>query len=190
MKRKVFLALAAMVLCGSFASCDKDDDDDVLPPDDDKEVTYYDYSEKGFFMNGDIKIRGYFDRDSIMEGYTKYVKRTAHYRTVDGDEGEYVFGYGLVVGINDFARFYSDDIVYNADSTAISCRGQIDFAVNADQSYDADITATIDSIGKPHLVTCNSMVEGKKVVLQFRQTYTKSVYDGEIELPQEDEFSI
>ena len=112
------MALAAAVLCVLFASCDKDNDD-IIPSSDDKEATYYDYSENGFFMNGDIKIRGYFDRDSIMEGYTKYVRRTAHYRTVDGEEGEFVFGYGLVVGINDLARFYSDDITYNADSTAI-----------------------------------------------------------------------
>ena len=118
MKKYLFMALAAAVLCVLFASCDKDNDD-IIPSSDDKEATYYDYSENGFFMNGDIKIRGYFDRDSIMEGYTKYVRRTAHYRTVDGEEGEFVFGYGLVVGINDLARFYSDDITYNADSTAI-----------------------------------------------------------------------
>ena len=77
MKKLMFLALAAVVLCGSFASCDKDDDDSIAS-NEDKEVDYYDYSEHGFFMNGDIKIRGYFDNDSIMEGYTKYVKRTAH----------------------------------------------------------------------------------------------------------------
>ena len=92
MKKKFYLALAAMVLCGSFASCDKDDDG-IISSKEDKEVDYYDYSEHGFFMNGDIKICGYFDNDSIMEGYTKYVKRTAHYRTVDGEEGECVFGW-------------------------------------------------------------------------------------------------
>ena len=118
----MFMALAAVVLCGSFASCSKDDDN-VIPVNDDKEVKYYDYSEKGFFMNGEIKVRGYFDNDSIMEGYTKYVKRTASYVTVDGEESEIVLGYGLVVGINNFARFYSDDITYNAYSTAISCKG-------------------------------------------------------------------
>ena len=188
MKKYFVMALAAAVLCVSFASCDKDDD--LIPSSNDKETNYYDYSENGFFMNGDIKIRGYFDRDSIMEGYTKYVRRTAHYRTVDGEEGEFVFGYGLVVGINDLARFYSDDIAYNADSTAITCHGQIEFAANAEQPYDASITAIIDSIGKPHLVTCYSTVGDKSIVLQFRQTYTKSEYDGEIELPKEDEFSI
>ena len=189
MKKYLFMALAAAVLCVLFASCDKDNDD-IIPSSDDKEATYYDYSENGFFMNGDIKIRGYFDRDSIMEGYTKYVRRTAHYRTVDGEEGEFVFGFGLVVGINDLARFYSDDITYNADSTAITCHGQIEFAANAAQPYDADITAVIDSIGKPHLVTCYSTVGGKPLVFQFRQTYTKSEYEGERELPREDEFSI
>lgn len=189
MKKNLFLALVAMVLCGSFASCDKDDDD-IISPKEDQEVNYYDYSEKGFFMNGDIKIHGFFDGDSIMEGYTKYVKRTAHYRTVDGEEGEFVFGYGLVVGINDFAQFYSDDIVYNTDSTAISCNGKIEFLASDNNSYDAFITATIDSIGKPHLVTCNTTVNGKRIALQFRQTYSKSEYDGDIELPEEDEFSI
>jgi len=184
----MFLALAAMILCGSFASCSKDDDD-VIPSNDDKEVNYYDYSEKGFFMNGDIKIQGFFDGDSIMEGYTKYVKRTAHYRTVEGEEGEYLFGYGLVVGINNFARFYSDDIAYNADSTAISCNGQIEVAAYDNNSYDAKITATIDSIGKPHLVTCNTTINGKRIVLQFRETFFKSEYD-QGELPKEDEFNI
>ena len=188
MKKKMFLALAAMVLCGSFASCDKDDDG-IISSKEDKEVDYYDYSEHGFFMNGDIKICGYFDNDSIMEGYTKYVKRTAHYRTVDGEGGEYVFGYGVVVGINNFARFYSDDIAYNADSTAISCKGQIELAVRENKSYDASITASIDSIGKPHLVTCNTIIDGKRLALQFRQTYTKSEYD-DVELPKEDEFNI
>ena len=188
MKKKFYLALAAMVLCGSFASCDKDDDG-IISSKEDKEVDYYDYSEHGFFMNGDIKICGYFDNDSIMEGYTKYVKRTAHYRTVDGEEGECVFGYGVVVGINNFARFYSDDIAYNADSTAISCKGQIELAVRENKSYDASITASIDSIGKPHLVTCITIIDGKRLALQFRQTYTKSEYD-DVELPKEDEFNI
>ena len=188
MKKLMFLALAAVVLCGSFASCDKDDDDSIAS-NEDKEVDYYDYSEHGFFMNGDIKIRGYFDNDSIMEGYTKYVKRTAHYRTTDDEEGEYLLGYGLVVGINNFAKFYSDDITYNADSTAISCNGQIELAQNNNNSYDAYITAIIDSIGKPHLVTCNTTIHGRRIALQFRQTYFKSEYD-QGELPKEDEFSI
>lgn len=188
MKKIFLMALAAVVLCGSFASCDKDDDD-VIPSNEDKEVTYYDYSEHGFFINGDIKVRGCFENDSIMEGYTKYVKRTAHYRTVDGEEGEYVFGYALVVGINNFARFYSDDIVYNADSTAISCNGQIELVAYDNTPFNAYITATIDSIGKPHLVTCNTTVDGKKVALQFRERFYKSEYDTG-ELPKEDEFSL
>ena len=188
MKKEMFLALAAVVLCGSFASCDKDDDDPITSKED-QEVNYYDYSEKGFFMNGDIKVRGYFDNDSIIEGYTKYVKRTANYRTVDGEEGEFVFGYGLVVNIDHFAKFYSDDIVYNADSTAISCNGQIELAAYDNKPYDASITAGIDSIGKPHLVTCSATIEGKKLLMQFRQTYTKSEYDN-VELPKEDDFNI
>ena len=187
MKKMMFMALAAVILCGSFASCSKDDD--VIPVNDDKEVKYYDYSEKGFFMNGDIKVRGYFDNDSIMEGYTKYVKRTASYVTVDGEESEIVLGYGLVVGINNFARFYSDDITYNADSTAITCKGQIELTAYGNKAYDASITASIDSVGKPHLVTCSAAVDGKKLTLQFRQTYQKSEYSDD-ELPKEDTFSI
>lgn len=188
MKKLMFLALAAVILCGSFASCDKDDDD-IISSKEDKEVDYYDYSEHGYFMNGDIKILGYFVNDSIMEGYTKYVKRTAHYRTTDSEEGEFLLGYGLVVGINNFARFYSDDIIYNADSTAISCKGQIELVAYDNKPYDANITAGIDSIGKPHLVTCSATIEDKKLLIQFRQTYTKSEYDN-VELPKEDEFSI
>lgn len=76
-----------------------------------------------------------------------------------------------------------------SDSTSTG-HGQIEFAANAAQPYDADITAVIDSIGKPHLVTCYSTVGGKPLIFQFRQTYTKSEYDGEIELPREDEFCI
>ena len=81
------MAFAAILLCGSFVSCDKDDDDPFSSTED-KEVNYYDYSEKGFFMNGEIKIRGYFENDSIIDGYTQYVKRTAPYRTLDGEEGD------------------------------------------------------------------------------------------------------
>ena len=184
----MFMAFAAILLCGSFVSCDKDDDDPFSSTED-KEVNYYDYSEKGFFMNGEIKIRGYFENDSIIDGYTKYVKRTAHYRTVDGEEGEFLFGYGLVVGINNFARLYSDDITYNADSTMISCNGQIELAAYDNKPYDASITAGIDSVGKPHLVTCSTMIDGKKLLLQFRQTYTKTEYD-QVELPKEDDFNI
>lgn len=188
MKKMMFVTLAAMLLSSSFASCNKDEDG-ILSSDEDKEVIYYDYSEKGFFMNGDIKIRGFFDNDSIMEGYTKYVKRTAHYRTVEGEENEMLLGYGLVVGISNFARFYSDDITYNADSTAISCIGQIELVAYDNKSFDASITAGIDSIGKPHLVTCNTAVDGKRLTLQFRQTYQKNIY-SDMELPQEDNFSI
>ena len=188
MKKMMFMALAAVVLCGSFTSCSKDDDD-VIPAEDDKEVKYYDYSEKGFFMNGEIKVRGYFDNDSIMEGYTKYVKRTASYVTIDGDENEIVLGYGLVVGINNFARFYSDDVTYNADSTAITCKGQIELNAYDGKAYDASITAGIDSVGKPHLVTCSAAVDGKRLTLQFRQTYQRSEY-SDAEVPKKDAFSI
>lgn len=190
MTKMMTIALAAMIFCASFASCNKDDDElDDLISKDDQVVDYYDYSEKGFFMNGDIKVCGYFDNDSIMEGYTKYVKRTASYRTKDGEEGEFVFGYALVVGIVNFARLYSDDVAYNADSTAISCKGQIELKAYGDKAYDADITAGIDSIGKPHLVTCSAAVEGKRLVMQFRQTYTKDKY-SDAELPEEDKFNI
>lgn len=188
MKRKVFLALAAMVLCGSFASCDKDDDE-VIPSSDDKGVAYYDYSEKGFFMDGDFKIRGFFDGDSIMQGYVKYVKHTACYRTADGEECEHLFGYSLVVFIDKFARLYSDDIVYRADSTAIACDGQMELLADNANSYNVRITATIDSKGKPHLVTCYTTIDGKQLAIQFRERYFKSEYDHG-ELPEEDEFSI
>jgi hypothetical protein len=190
MKKYFGMTLIAMFVCGSLVSCDKDDSDDILDANEGEEVEYYDYSEKGFFMNGDIKIHGCFDNDSVMEGYAKYVKRTAHYRTTDGKEGEYLFGYGLVVNIDNVARIYSDDVTYNADSTMISCNGQIELAAYDNKPHDAYITAGIDSIGKPHLITCKAAIGSKKIILQFRQTYTISEYDSIEELPKEDEFSI
>ena len=188
MKKTMFMALAAVVLCSSFASCDKDSDDDIINPEEDQEVKYYDYSEKGFFMNGDIKVRGYFEGDSIMEGYAKYVKRSASYITVDNKEEKIVLGFGLVVGVDGFGRFYSDDVVYNADSTAISCKGQIELTAFGNKPYDASVTAGIDSVGKPHLITCNTSVDGKKLTMQFRQTYTYSEY-SDVEQPKVDNFT-
>ena len=47
----MFMALAAVVLCGSFASCSKDDDD-VIPAEDDKEVR--DLVFNLLHMDGDI----------------------------------------------------------------------------------------------------------------------------------------
>ena len=117
------------------------------------------------------------------------MKRTASYVTVDGDENEIVLGYGLVVGINNFARFYSDDVTYNADSTAITCKGQIELNAYDGKAYDASITAGIDSVGKPHLVTCSAAVDGKRLTLQFRQTYQRSEY-SDAEVPKKDAFSI
>lgn len=187
MKKTVFYLMYALMLCGGFASCSNDDDEGTA--DGDKEVEYYDYSEKGFFMNGDVKVCGFFAADSVMEGYTKYVKRSAHYRTVDGEEGDFVYGYGLVVNIDNFARFYSDDISYNADSTSIDCQGEIMMKAYDNKPYEATITADIDSIGKPHLVTCRSVVDGKKVVMQFRQTFTLSIY-SDCEVPDTEGFTI
>lgn len=60
---------------------------------------------------------------------------------------------------------------------------------NDDKAYDASITARIDSIGKPHLVTCSASVDGKRLTLQFRQTYTKNEY-SDTELPKEEDFTI
>ena len=101
-----------------------------------------------------------------------------------------VIGYGLVVNIDNVARIYSDDVTYNADSTMISCNGQIELAAYDNKPHDAYITAGIDSIGKPHLITCKAAIGSKKIILQFRQTYTISEYDSIEELPKKDEFSI
>ena len=185
---KVMALAATVVLGGTLSSCG-DDPVEIVNEENDDEVSYYDYSEKGFFMNGQIKVKGAFDNDSIIDGYTKYVKRIAHYITKDGQEHEMILGYGLVVEIDDYAKFYSDAIIYNADSTAISCKGQFESLKENSKLYDANITATIDSIGKPHLITCNTVVDGKNVTLQFRQVYTKSPY-SDVELPKEDEFDI
>lgn len=187
-KIKVMALAATVVLGGTISSCGDDPIEDV-DGERDNEVSCYDYSEKGFFMNGQIKVKGAFDNDSIIDGYTKYVKRMAHYTTKDEQQHEMILGYGLVVGIDDYAKFYSDAIIYNADSTAIYCKGQFEFLKENSKLYDANITATIDSIGKPHLITCKTVVDGKNVTLQFRQVHTKSPY-SDVELPEEEDFEI
>ena len=68
-------------------------------------------------------------------------------------------------------------------------RGQIELTAYDNKAYDASITARIDAIGKPHLVTCSATVDGKRLTLQFRQTYTKTEY-SDAELPKEDDFTI
>lgn len=180
--------LYVAVLCALMTACDDDDKLDIEMPDNEEEVDYYDYSEKGFFMNGEIKVVGDFECDSIIDGYAKYVKRNAHYRTKDGVEHEIVLGYGLVVELDDYAKFYSDDIAYNADSTRINCNGELMLLSN-EETHLAAIEAQIDSIGKPHLITCSTTMNRKQVMLQFRQTYPKSPY-SEVEWPDPDDFSI
>lgn len=161
-------ALAAMVLCNSFSSCNKDDDDLREDPlNVSKEYEYKDYSEKGFWIDGEMKVCGYFDTDSIMKGYTKFVKCTADYRTVDGEEGVEQLGYRLSVVINGLMRFYSTDVTYNNDSTAISSLGTITLQNGDKQTYDATVTAAIDSIGKPHFITCKTLIGNKNVVLSY-----------------------
>ena len=98
-------------------------------------------------------------------------------------------GYGLVVNVGDFAKVYSEDITYNADSTAISCKGKFEFLNDSPTPYDATITATIDEKGKPHLVTCNALLGDKRLRLQCREIHFKDPY-SDAELPQDDEFSI
>ncbi len=177
------------MMCGMTTSCDKDADEwDREEQKNDEEVNYYDYSEKGFFMNGETKVVGAFECDSVIKGYAKYVKRNAHYRTLDGEEYEVVLGYGLVVELDDYAKFYSDNIVYNADSTHISAGGEFMFLGNEDV-HPAAIEAGIDSIGKPHLITCSTSVNRKQIKLQFRQTYYKDPY-SDVKWPEPDDFGI
>lgn len=169
MKRSVIAALAAMILCGSFSSCSKDDDEFSENEVESKKYEYYDYSEKGFWMDGEVKVRGYFDTDSVMEGYSVFLKCTADYRTVDGEDGVDQLGYRFSVVIRNLLSFYSTDVVYNNDSTAISSFGTVKMHYRDKQSYDAIVTAEIDSVGKPHLATCNALIDAKNVVFQFRE---------------------
>lgn len=182
------ILLHAAALCGLMTACDDEDKMEIEKANKEEKVDCYDYSEKGFFMNGEIKVLGGFDCDSIIAGYAKYVKRNAHYRTKDGAEHEIVLGYGLVVEMDDYAKFYSDDIVYNADSTRINCKGKFMFLSN-EEEHLATVEALIDSIGKPHLITCSTMMNRKQVTLQFRQTYHKPPH-SDIEWRAPDDFSI
>ena len=190
MKKMMFMALAAILLSGSFAACSNDSEDDFTSHENEDElVDGYDYSEHGFFINGEIKVKDFFEKDSILTGWTKYTQRDASYRTKDGVDHVLTLGYGLVVKVGNFARIYSDDITYNADSTAISCKGKFEFLNDSPTPYDATITATIDEKGKPHLVTCYALLGDKRLRLQFREIHFKVPY-SDAELPQDDEFSI
>lgn len=190
MKRSLkvlWVLLGTTLLCGLTTACN---DAEELEREDqkDEEVDGYNYSEKGFFMNGETKVVGGFERDSIMTGYAKYVKRCANYRTKDGVEHDIILGYGLVVELDNYAKFYSDDITYNTDSTLLNCNGEFMLLSN-ENTHPATIEARVDSIGKPHLITCRTTVNGKIIKLQFRQTYHKSQYSN-AELPAPDDFDI
>ena len=187
--KSLLLLLGTVALCSVMTACGDDDNEwDNEEQNKDEEVTYYDYSEKGFFMNGETKVVGAFAADSIITGYTKYVRRNAHYRTQDGQEHEITLGYALVVELDDYAKFYSDQINYNADSTRITCQGEFMLLSN-EETHPADIEAGIDSIGKPHLITCRTTVNRKPIKLQFRQTYHHDPYSN-VEWPDPDDFSI
>lgn len=174
-------------MCG-FTSCNDNDEPEIITEDKNEEVNYYDYSEKGFFMNGESLVKGEFDKDSVITGYAKYVKRTAHYRTKDDVEHEMTLGYALVVELDKYAKFYSDDIKYNADSTRINCNGEFQY-LDGSQACKATIEARIDTVGKPHLVTCRTVSAGKTITMQFRQTYYNDPY-SDIKHPDPDKFDI
>lgn len=178
--------IVSVVLCGLFVSCDKDDSE-VPISDDEKVISYY-YREKGFFMNGEIMAKGTFERDSIMTGYAKYVKVFVHYTAASGDEYERDIGYRLVVEMDNYAKFYSDDIICKVDSTHIECNGEF-LPINESLPRTASIEAQIDSIGKPHLIICRTSFTGKQMTFQFRQTYYMDSY-SDAEMPPLDEFDI
>ena len=104
MKKMMFMAFAAIMLSGMFAACSNDAEDDFTNRENEAElVDGYDYSEHGFFINGEIKVKDFFEKDSILTGWTKYTQRDANYRTKDGVDHVLTLGYGLVVKIGDFA---------------------------------------------------------------------------------------
>lgn len=181
--------MTAIFVIGA-ASCNKDDMEELEKNEhnNSEEVNYYDYSEKGFFMNGESMVKGAFESDSVVGGYAKYVKRTAHYRTLDDVEHEITLGYALVVELDGYAKYYSDNVKYSADSTSIKCNGEI-MLLGTGETSKATIDARIDSIGKPHLITCRAIQAGKPVTLQFRQTYYKDPY-SDIKHPDPDPFDI
>lgn len=186
--KTILMLIALVIMCG-FTSCDDRDEPEIITEGKDEEVNYYDYSEKGFFMNGESLVKGAFDQDSVITGYAKYVKRTAHYRTKTGEEREIVMGYGLVAELDNYVKFYSDDIKYNTDSTRISCNGELVLLDGSEQVSKASIEALIDTIGKPHLITCRTTLAGKPVTMQFRQTYYNDPY-SDLKHPDPDNFDI
>lgn len=210
MKKFLFMAFAATICCGIFASCNTDDDDEIYDPfeitDGDKK-DYYGYSEEGFFIDGEIKVVGFFDKDSVIEGYTKYVERNYLYHEKDNDEEEHKrsLGYGMNMRLKDFAVIYTDEITYNADSTRITGKGHLYFIENDEKNvtvpkvlpdnkkndFGTDVSATIDEKGQPHLITCKTVIDDKQVTIQFRELHFRSPYDApDIEIPKDDEFSI
>ena len=182
MKNFLFMAFAATICCGIFASCNTDDDDEIYDPfeitDGDKK-DYYGYSEEGFFIDGEIKVVGFFDKDSVIAGYTKYVERNYLYHEKDNDEEEHKrsLGYGMNMRLKDFAVIYTDEITYNADSTRITGKGHLYFIENDKNNvtvpkvlpdnkkndFGTDVSATIDEKGQ---------------------------HAPDIEIPKDDEFSI
>lgn len=214
MNKIISMTFAAILCCGIFSSCHNDDEeeadkDKVYDPfeiTDGDEKDYYGYSEKGFFIDGEIKVVGFFDKDSVFGGYTKYVDRCYLYREKDNDEEhERSLGYGMNMRMKDFAVIYTDIITYNADSTRITGKGHLYFIENENNSaivqeflsknkkndFGTDVAATIDEKGQPHLITCKTVIDGKPVTIQFREVHQKSPYDApNIEMPKDDEFSI
>lgn len=189
MKNKLFLA-TLLIICGMSSSCDKDPEEDVtINNRENNEEALYDRSENGFFIDGETKLLGYFEDERVIEGFVKYVKCTAVKHTDDGGEQEVTLGYNLVWSLNGLARMFSDQITYNADSTSITCLGNLTFDGD-DNIYSAKITASITPTGKPHLIMCYANLDAKPLKMQFRQTYTQIQYAEEIDFPDVEEWII
>ena len=181
MKKFLFMAFAATICCGIFASCNTDDDDEIYDP---FEIT-----------------------DGDKKDYYGYVERNYLYHEKDNDEEEHKrsLGYGMNMRLKDFAVIYTDEITYNADSTRITGKGHLYFIENDKNNvivpkvlpdnkkndFGTDVSATIDEKGQPHLITCKTVIDDKQVTIQFRELHFRSPYDApDIEIPKDDEFSI
>ncbi|MDD6001811.1 MAG: hypothetical protein PUC50_06430 [Bacteroidales bacterium] len=192
MKRLLISTMMVLAFGTAFTSCNKDDDEVEQIEQKDanlEELEFKSSSQKGHFIDGEVMIKGLFDRDTVVTGFNKFVKCSSTYCNKDGEEIEKDLGYFIVVNMPGMASYYSDSITYNVDSSAVSCKGYLELFGENELTSNAIITAEIDSVGKPHHATCYTKIRNKNVVFQFREIHHLSPYDVGV-LPPDDQFTI
>ncbi|MBO4665222.1 MAG: hypothetical protein J5663_12550 [Bacteroidaceae bacterium] len=187
MNTTIKILFATLMLGGFMASCN--DKDEVANPDDEP-ILYGDIADRGFFINGESKIRGYFPNDSIIKGYTTLTQHVMHYTTLDSVEHTKVYGYNFVMVAEKFYRIFGYDVAFNDDSTHITCNAKLYFESDKSKEYDVTVNASLDSIGRPQLpIARGTLDDGRSLIIQFRRVTYKSKYSDETLSPDE-EFDI